>query len=140
MQPQAIQAGLSTEAWVTRQGQREARLPGLEDYSPQQMFWISGAQAWCEEYKTDSMTNQARNKKHPPGMFRVQVGHKNTGLISLFYKCISNDMLFRDHSPIMKILQKILNAALLRVGIIYVLQIIFMFAHLYYIHIFDRSR
>ena len=66
---------LTTEAWEARQVQKEARLPGLEDYSPQQMFWISGAQAWCEEYKTDSMTNQARNKKHPPGMFRVQVGH-----------------------------------------------------------------
>ena len=47
--------------------------PGLGNYSPHQMFWISAAQAWCEKWTEAGLRVQAKDKEYPPGNYRVQV-------------------------------------------------------------------
>jgi len=71
------QAYRAYNSWVTRHGE-ESRLPGLQDYTPKQMFWISAANLWCSKYRNKSLENQIKLNAHSPGMFRVQGPFSNS--------------------------------------------------------------
>merc|ERR1712121_596859 len=49
----------------------EPRLPGLEMFTPKQMFFVSYAQAWCEIQTPESLLGQVLSDPHSPGRFRV---------------------------------------------------------------------
>ena len=50
-------------AWEEENGE-EARLPGFQDYTPRQMFWISAASVWCSVYRYGIVyTNRIVRKK-----------------------------------------------------------------------------
>jgi len=49
----------------------EPALPGLEQFTSQQMFFISNAQVWCEKATPESLLNQVLGDPHSPGKFRV---------------------------------------------------------------------
>ncbi|KAG4067966.1 hypothetical protein HA402_010652 [Bradysia odoriphaga] len=49
----------------------EKSMPGLSDYTPQQMFWISAGQVWCSVYREAAMRNHVLTGVHSPGQFRV---------------------------------------------------------------------
>ncbi|KAI3415445.1 hypothetical protein GPALN_005051 [Globodera pallida] len=55
----------------TRAGVEEDRLPGLEQYSPNQIFWISYGQNWCEAFDEAKLAWQLRNDPHSPSECRV---------------------------------------------------------------------
>ncbi|XP_022190551.2 neprilysin-2 [Nilaparvata lugens] len=56
--------------WV-RQNGPEPRLPGLQMFSPQQMFWISAAKSWCLKIKDEELKMRITTGVHSPGEFRV---------------------------------------------------------------------
>lgn len=56
--------------WAAKNGP-EDRLPGLQDYTPQQMFWISAASSWCSTYRNATLMNRITTGVHSPGEFRV---------------------------------------------------------------------
>ncbi|XP_026684876.1 neprilysin-2-like [Diaphorina citri] len=56
--------------WTRKYGE-EPRLPGLQQYSPRQMFWISAASTWCSLYRPESLKIRIRTGYHSPGEFRV---------------------------------------------------------------------
>ncbi|CAH4038346.1 neprilysin-2 isoform X2 [Pieris brassicae] len=58
------------EAWTQRHGE-ESRLPGLEKYSPRQMFWLSAANTWCSVYRNEAIKMRITTGFHAPGRFRV---------------------------------------------------------------------
>lgn len=58
-------------SWAEENGE-EPRLPGLEDYSPRQMFWISAASVWCSVYRNETLSNRITTGYHSPGEFRVR--------------------------------------------------------------------
>ncbi|CAH1395389.1 unnamed protein product [Nezara viridula] len=58
-------------AWVEENGE-EPRLPGFQDYTPQQMFWISAASVWCSVYRNETLSNRITTGYHSPGEFRVR--------------------------------------------------------------------
>merc|ERR1719472_289966 len=64
-------------SWVSRHGE-EPRLPGLQDYTPKQMFWISAANTWCSKYRNKSLEKRIKTGAHSPGMFRVQGPFSNS--------------------------------------------------------------
>lgn len=49
----------------------EPALPGLQQFSPEQMFFISNAQVWCELQTPESLLGQVLGDPHSPGKFRV---------------------------------------------------------------------
>ncbi|GLH05802.1 Neprilysin-2 [Gryllus bimaculatus] len=57
-------------SWVKENKKTEPILPGL-DYTPQQLFWISAAQTWCNKYRPQAMRQRITTGVHSPGRFRV---------------------------------------------------------------------
>jgi len=49
----------------------ELPLPGLTQFTSEQMFFISNAQVWCELQTPQSLLGQVLNDPHSPGKFRV---------------------------------------------------------------------
>ena len=49
----------------------EPRLPGLERFTPEQLFFISYANIWCGNQNTESLKQQIANGPHSPGRYRV---------------------------------------------------------------------
>lgn len=50
---------------------KEPALPGLTQFTPEQMFFISYAQVWCEIQTPESLLGQVLGDVHSPGEFRV---------------------------------------------------------------------
>ncbi|KAI6237231.1 Neprilysin-2 [Aphelenchoides besseyi] len=59
--------------WVaeSRNGVEEDRMPGLEGYTPNQIFWISYGFSWCMNQNYVSLSNQLLTNEHSPGSCRV---------------------------------------------------------------------
>jgi predicted metalloendopeptidase len=48
----------------------EPLLPGLEKYSPEQLFFINYGQLWCGKYRNESLYATILNDVHAPGDIR----------------------------------------------------------------------
>jgi predicted metalloendopeptidase len=49
----------------------EPRLPGLEKFSPEQLFFLSYAKVWCSKQTKQSLEQQILNGPHSPARYRV---------------------------------------------------------------------
>lgn len=49
----------------------EDRLPGLQNYTIEQLFWISGAQPWCGKFRPQALKNMILMDPHTPPEYRV---------------------------------------------------------------------
>ncbi|KHJ79388.1 peptidase family M13 [Oesophagostomum dentatum] len=47
--------------YIKELGHDELRLPGLEQYSPNQIFWITYGYSWCMKQSYNNLVNQACN-------------------------------------------------------------------------------
>ncbi|VDK49929.1 unnamed protein product [Anisakis simplex] len=56
---------------VDRKGVEEDRLPGLEQFSPNQIFWITYGYSWCMKTTDKYLTRQLMTNPHSPGVCRV---------------------------------------------------------------------
>ncbi|KAF2879707.1 hypothetical protein ILUMI_26457 [Ignelater luminosus] len=79
------EAYLAYEKWVKENGE-EARLPNLK-YSPRQLFWISTANMWCSNMKTEFLEQQISTNVHPPSRFRVLGSVSNSKFFSKDFEC-----------------------------------------------------
>jgi len=50
---------------------KEPALPGLTQFTAEQLFFISNAQVWCEIQTPESLLAQVLGNPHSPGKFRV---------------------------------------------------------------------
>ncbi|CAJ0583649.1 unnamed protein product, partial [Mesorhabditis spiculigera] len=55
----------------TLKGVEEPRLPGLEEYTPNQIFWITYGFSWCEKQTTDALVEQLLVDPHAPSICRT---------------------------------------------------------------------
>ncbi|XP_045542231.1 neprilysin-2 isoform X1 [Papilio machaon] len=74
------------EAWTKRHGE-EPRLPGLEKYTPKQLFWLSAASTWCSVYRKEALKLRITTGFHAPGRFRVLGPLSNMEEFSRDYSC-----------------------------------------------------
>ena len=51
---------------------QEPALPGLGQYTGDQMFFIGYASGWCETKTVGSLVNQLLSDPHPPAQLRIQ--------------------------------------------------------------------
>merc|ERR1711860_390310 len=75
---------LTTPTWGHGE---EQRLPGLQTYSPHQMFWISAANTWCSKYRNKALEKRIKTGVHSPGMFRVQGPFSNSREFASDFQC-----------------------------------------------------
>lgn len=74
------------EQYEKRHGS-ENLLPGLEDKTQKQLFWISAANTWCSKYRPKTLEKRIKTGVHSPGMFRVKGPFSNSVEFSRDFQC-----------------------------------------------------
>ncbi|VDO64692.1 unnamed protein product [Haemonchus placei] len=59
------------QQYIKELGHEELRLPGLEQYSPNQIFWITYGYSWCMKQSDANLVNQLLTNPHAPGSCRT---------------------------------------------------------------------
>lgn len=67
----------------------ELMLPGL-NYTPEQLFWISGAQVWCSDMGNTVLKEQIQTEVHTVPYWRVLGAFSNMVDFSNDFKCSKN--------------------------------------------------
>lgn len=68
----------------------EKRLPGLEGYTPEQLFWISWAHVWCSRTRTEYQKVKIESGTHPPDPYRVLLPLSNSKDFARDFQCPEN--------------------------------------------------
>uniref|UniRef100_A0A914CI21 Uncharacterized protein n=1 Tax=Acrobeloides nanus TaxID=290746 RepID=A0A914CI21_9BILA len=74
-------------SYVQKLGREEKRLPGFEDYTNDQIFFISYAQVWCGHSKPEALIHQILVNPHSPMKFRVNGVLANQPEFAASFKC-----------------------------------------------------
>lgn len=77
------------EAWVDKNGE-EPLLPGLEEYSPRQLFWITFACTHCTKYRSAMLKQLLHTDCHLPAEFRVNIPLRNEQQFARDFNCPVN--------------------------------------------------
>lgn len=56
--------------WLNESRLVEKKLPGLEKFNNEQMFFITYGQLWCGKTRDQAMVHTILNDPHSPGEFR----------------------------------------------------------------------
>lgn len=65
----------------------ESKLPGFQEYSTDQMFFIAFGSIWCETADTESIKYQIENDEHCPSWIRVTATLQNSRNFADAFKC-----------------------------------------------------
>ncbi|KAJ1527249.1 hypothetical protein ONE63_008774 [Megalurothrips usitatus] len=68
----------------------EPRLVGLEEFSPEQLFFLGFATMWCESSTRESLLHEVLSDPHAPHRFRVQGSLANSRDFSEAWACPQN--------------------------------------------------
>ncbi len=63
------------------------KLPQMEKFTPQQIFFISYAHLWFEHYLTEAKKDAIYHKVHLPGEYRINVPLSNFEPFSAAFQC-----------------------------------------------------
>ncbi|CAO3573454.1 unnamed protein product [Mortierella alpina] len=63
------------------------RLPGLDDLTPEQLFFISYARPWCSKQRPQSAIRQMRTDPHSPAKWRINGAVQNSIEFAEAFKC-----------------------------------------------------
>lgn len=72
--------------WMER-NKIEPHLPGLQQYTPRQMFWISAAQTWCATNRNWYTRMAMTVDTHAPSRYRVIGSVTNNREFANDFKC-----------------------------------------------------
>ncbi|XP_043270684.1 neprilysin-2-like [Venturia canescens] len=78
-------AYLAYKSWIAR-NKAEARLPGI-DRTPEQMFWLSAANAWCAKHTEHGLISATIGNIHGPEEFRIIGAFSNMPEFADDYQC-----------------------------------------------------
>lgn len=68
----------------------EMQLPGLQQFTPEQLFWITTSQNWCSKYREEAMKLQITRNVHAPSKYRVLLPLKHNKAFADDFKCEAN--------------------------------------------------
>ncbi|XP_054267069.1 neprilysin-2-like [Macrosteles quadrilineatus] len=75
----------------------EPRLPGLQNYTQDQLFMLSMATMWCTRYRPQILKLTITSDVHSPAEFRVNGPLKNFPEFSKIFRCSDNDAMNPRH-------------------------------------------
>ena len=84
--PRANASSYFSDNWVSRSGDDEKLLPGLE-YTQRQLFWVSAANVWCAKYRPKALKLRVLTGVHAPDMFRVRGPFSNMAEFARDFQC-----------------------------------------------------
>ncbi|KAK9888867.1 hypothetical protein WA026_001087 [Henosepilachna vigintioctopunctata] len=80
------QAYLAYKHWLSIHG-RDMSLPGLSNYSNQQMFWISTASSWCSKMRPEKLKYMLMSDEHVPMYYRINLPFGNSKYFANDFNC-----------------------------------------------------
>ncbi|XP_066593311.1 neprilysin-like isoform X2 [Prorops nasuta] len=75
------------KSWRKKKETPDARIPGLEDYTEDQMFFLSTATAWCESIRPSYLIQRLTMDEHSAGRIRVLGGLSNSEEFAKAFSC-----------------------------------------------------
>ncbi|XP_037075247.1 neprilysin-2-like [Pollicipes pollicipes] len=66
---------------------REPALPGLQQYTSEQMFWLGTVNTWCAVYREEGLRQVMRSSNHAPSFVRMNTAIKNTEQFARDWQC-----------------------------------------------------
>ncbi|VDM50613.1 unnamed protein product [Toxocara canis] len=79
--------------YVKQLGREEPRLPGFQDFSNDQIFFLSYAHFWCGHKKDAAAVQQVLTDEHSPEIFRVIGVLSNLDEFSKAFRCLPGSRL-----------------------------------------------
>ncbi|EFA03192.1 neprilysin-2 [Tribolium castaneum] len=79
------QAYLAYKKWAHKH-HTERALPGLP-YTPEQMFWISAGNTWCDVERREELKISVMDRAHAPSYYRVNVPLMNSEYFAKDFNC-----------------------------------------------------
>ncbi|CAF3613336.1 unnamed protein product [Rotaria sp. Silwood1] len=79
------------QKWATTPGNIDKKLPGLADYSAEQLFFINYGQIWCSKMTDANALNRILTGVHSPGEFRVRGPTSNFVEFDRVFNCRPGD-------------------------------------------------
>ncbi|KAI8880647.1 zincin, partial [Backusella circina FSU 941] len=67
--------------------EKNLRLPGLEDLTPEQLFFINFGRVWCTNMRPQMAVQRIRSDVHSPAMVRVNAAVQNNVAFNEAFKC-----------------------------------------------------
>ncbi|GMT32029.1 hypothetical protein PFISCL1PPCAC_23326, partial [Pristionchus fissidentatus] len=77
-----------------RGGEPEELLPGLEDLTPNQVFWLSYGFSWCTKKTQQQIAHQLETDVHAPGICRVNQVFQDIPQFGRDFKCKRGNPLY----------------------------------------------
>jgi endothelin-converting enzyme len=77
----------SFEAWSKSTPQKNFLLPGLANFTQQQLFFVSFGQVWCGHYRPSTILNRLRTDPHAPANWRVNGAVSNSPEFAQSFGC-----------------------------------------------------
>ncbi|KAK3838096.1 MAG: hypothetical protein J3R72DRAFT_402781 [Linnemannia gamsii] len=62
-------------------------LPGLDMYTPEQLFFISYGRLWCEKTRPEALVSQIQTKNHSPNKWRINGVVQNSPDFAKAFQC-----------------------------------------------------
>lgn len=81
------QAFQAYQNWKRRRGRPEPYLPGMKDFTNEQIFFLGFAQIWCLKSRPSAVERLVTFSSHSPGKFRVIGSLSNFDEFAKAYKC-----------------------------------------------------
>ncbi|KAI5752755.1 hypothetical protein M8J77_020003 [Diaphorina citri] len=78
---------LAYKKYLSEQGGFEPRIPGLEKFSPEQLFFIGYASNWCESVSTESLLEDYLSGEHSTQRLRVIGAVSNSEQFAKAFNC-----------------------------------------------------
>ncbi|KAG0195124.1 hypothetical protein BGX33_004180, partial [Mortierella sp. NVP41] len=63
------------------------KLPGLEKYTLEQLFFISYGRLWCQNRRPEAAVQQIRADPHSPSKWRINGAIQNSPEFAKAFKC-----------------------------------------------------
>ncbi|ODM99390.1 Neprilysin-11 [Orchesella cincta] len=76
--------------YIKVKGKSEPRLPGLEKYTPEQIFFLSFAQSWCSYMNPSALMDMIETDLHSPPKYRILGPLSNFKEFSNIWQCSSS--------------------------------------------------